>query len=177
MSGQGMLTFLVLLLLGFIGFVIYFIFKILQFVLVSVNLYKKMVTRQDAMINLLIDIRDKTKKYDKKAIIDKEEDVSINYADDSSKYVKEDKDPPIPETAQNSVPEREPGAAAYCPQCRSPFREGFTKCKDCGVELIRYDDVAKKEVADSNFCYHCGEVFTQRQAEELKRCPKCKKEL
>ncbi len=44
MSGGSMLTFLILLLLGFIGFVIYFFFKILQFVLVSVNLYKKMVT-------------------------------------------------------------------------------------------------------------------------------------
>ena len=63
MSGSSMVTFLILLLLGFIGFVIYFIFKILQFVLVSVNLYKKMVNRQDAMIKLLMDVRDNTKEF------------------------------------------------------------------------------------------------------------------
>lgn len=64
MSGSSMLTLLVLLLLGFIGFVIYFIFKILEFVIVSVNLYKKMVRRQDAMLKLLMDIRDNTKTFD-----------------------------------------------------------------------------------------------------------------
>ena len=64
MSGSSMLTFLVLLLLGFIGFVVYFIFKILQFVIVSVNLYKKMVNRQDATVKLLMDIRDSKKIFD-----------------------------------------------------------------------------------------------------------------
>ena len=24
----------------------------------------------------------------------------------------------------------------YCPECRSEYREGFTKCADCGVELV-----------------------------------------
>ena len=47
-----------LVFLGFIFFVIYFIFKQLQFVIQSVNLYKDMVTRQDMMIRLLQDIRD-----------------------------------------------------------------------------------------------------------------------
>jgi len=24
----------------------------------------------------------------------------------------------------------------YCPQCRAEFREGFTRCSDCGIELV-----------------------------------------
>ena len=52
-----------IILVAFIIFCIYFIFKQIQFVLVSVNLYKKMVNRQDAIVNLLLDIRDNTKKY------------------------------------------------------------------------------------------------------------------
>ena len=24
----------------------------------------------------------------------------------------------------------------YCPQCRSEYREGFTRCADCDVELV-----------------------------------------
>ncbi len=80
----------------------------------------------------------------KKAAIDKEEDVTINYADDSTKYVKEDTEPPVTETAKSSVPERESGAAAYCPQCGFTYREGVTKCAECGIDLIRYDDISEK---------------------------------
>jgi hypothetical protein len=24
----------------------------------------------------------------------------------------------------------------FCPECRSEYREGFTKCSDCGVDLV-----------------------------------------
>ena len=61
MNTQAVITLIVLVLLGFIGFCIYFIFKILQFVIQATNLYKDMVTRQDVMIKLLKDIRDKGK--------------------------------------------------------------------------------------------------------------------
>lgn len=44
-------------------FGIFFIYKQVQFVIMSVNLYKKMVNRQDAMVRLLLDIRDNTKRY------------------------------------------------------------------------------------------------------------------
>ena len=64
---EGIQTFLAIL--GVISFaltifIIYFIFKILQFVVMAINLYKKMVNRQDAMLKLLLDIRDNTKKFE-----------------------------------------------------------------------------------------------------------------
>jgi predicted Zn-ribbon and HTH transcriptional regulator len=49
----------VLVVLGFIGFAIYFIFKQLEFVIRAINLYERMITRQDTIIELLKDIREK----------------------------------------------------------------------------------------------------------------------
>jgi C-terminal processing protease CtpA/Prc len=57
-----------LLALAITIFYIYFVFKVLEFVLVSVKLYKKMINRQDAMLQLLLDMRDNTKSYDANAI-------------------------------------------------------------------------------------------------------------
>jgi hypothetical protein len=57
MGAGGFVTILIIGFVGFILFCIYFILKQLQFVLVSVNLYKKMVNRQDAVVKLLLDIR------------------------------------------------------------------------------------------------------------------------
>ena len=45
----------------FFGFIVYYIFKQIEFVLSATNLYKKIVTREDVIIKLLIDIRDNTK--------------------------------------------------------------------------------------------------------------------
>jgi hypothetical protein len=25
----------------------------------------------------------------------------------------------------------------FCPVCKSEYREGFTKCSDCGVDLVK----------------------------------------
>ena len=43
---EGFLTILMFVVLGFICFCIYFIFKIFQFVIQAINLYKDMVIRQ-----------------------------------------------------------------------------------------------------------------------------------
>jgi len=53
MDMQTVITLIVIILLGFVGFCIYFIFKILQFVIQAINLYKDMITRQDMIIRLL----------------------------------------------------------------------------------------------------------------------------
>jgi hypothetical protein len=35
----------------------------------------------------------------------------------------------------------------FCPQCRTEYRDGFTKCADCGVALVR---ALETEVEDSS---------------------------
>jgi len=56
---------------GFVLFCIYFFFKSLQFVISAINLYKKIINREDAIIKLLIDIRDNTKKYSESDLPDR----------------------------------------------------------------------------------------------------------
>jgi predicted PurR-regulated permease PerM len=57
----GFIIFIVLLLVAIFIFGIYFVFKQAQFVAQAVNLYKKMIARQDTMLKLMKDIRDNTK--------------------------------------------------------------------------------------------------------------------
>jgi hypothetical protein len=58
---EGLILFFLLAFLAFVGFVIYFIFKQVQFVVQAVNLYKKILYREEAIIKILLDIRDNTK--------------------------------------------------------------------------------------------------------------------
>jgi len=117
----GLLTILVLLFLAFVGFVIYFIFKLLQFVLVSVNLYKKMVRRQDAIIKLLIDIRDNTKKF----VIGDSEVLDMETKDDEEKELRTVEEPFKKEPSE-----------FICPNCRQLVSKEETFCPKCGERLI-----------------------------------------
>lgn len=54
MGTLGLLVFL-----GFVGFAIYLMFKSIQFITQAINLYKEMIARQDVMVKLLKDIRDR----------------------------------------------------------------------------------------------------------------------
>ena len=60
---SGLAMFLGLLFIAFVIFSIYFIFKILEFVIRAINLYEKMISGNDLIIKLLIDVRDGTKTY------------------------------------------------------------------------------------------------------------------
>ena len=60
MGGSGLQFFGVIIVL-FILFGIYFVFKQVQFVLQAIDLYKKILNRQDTIIKILIDIRDNKK--------------------------------------------------------------------------------------------------------------------
>ena len=80
---EGTLVIFALIGLAFIIFNIYFIFKILQFVIMAINLYKKMVNRQDAMLKLLLDIRDNTKKFDDKNL---SSEIVNNTVNQTNKY-------------------------------------------------------------------------------------------
>jgi hypothetical protein len=107
---QGMLTFIVIVILGFFGFIIYFNFKVIQFILTATNLYKKMVSRQDAMVKLLIDIRDNTKSYN---IADVVEDT---VAEEDLERLK----------------------ASYCYHCGTPVsdKDQDKPCQSCGKNIF-----------------------------------------
>lgn len=103
---EGVLGGIVVLILAIVVFVIYFYVKIIQFFLVSVNLYKKMVTRQDATVKLLLDIRNNTKTYT--ALIDEDgldEEASAQTADD------------------------------FCYHCGAELTEQVDQCTKCGKKL------------------------------------------
>ena len=87
----------ILIILAFIIFIIYFIFKILQFVIVTVNLYKKMIRRQDAMLKILLDIRDNTQKYE--GVISEETD-NLSSNDESETFVCEECKVKVPSNAK-----------------------------------------------------------------------------
>jgi len=57
MPFQTVIILIVLGVLLFCGFVIYFIFKNIEFTIQAVNLYKKMIDRQDIIIKLLNDLK------------------------------------------------------------------------------------------------------------------------
>ena len=105
---EGTLIVFVIIFLSFVIFVIYFIFKILQFVIQAINLYKRIVNRQDAMLKLLLDIRDSTKKYENisssSEVIDK-----IQFDPDDDDFICEECKAVVPAKAK------------FCTNCGSHF--------------------------------------------------------
>ena len=101
---EGFITIVFIVFISFILFVIYFNFKIIQFVIQAVNLYKKMIVRQDATLNLLMDIRDNTKKFDNRLL--KEADTEI------------DSEPKI--------------ELKTCSKCHSEIPVMYKRCPKCG---------------------------------------------
>jgi len=108
MEGQGTLVVFGLIFISFVIFVIYFIFKILQFVIQAINLYKKILNRQDAMLRILLDIRDNTKKYEN---INSYSDEIINTSSN------EDDGTAVCENCKAVVPDN----AKFCTNCGSHF--------------------------------------------------------
>lgn len=103
---EGYLGIAAIVFVASIIFIIYFYFKVLQFVIQAINLYKKMVIRQDAMIHLLLDIRDNTKHYDK--ISKQLEDADDNLSQDSQDELK------------------------ICDKCKLEIPVYYKRCPKCG---------------------------------------------
>ena len=59
---MGTIQILAVVALAIIGFYIYCFFKVIEFVVIAVNLYKEMIENQKATINLLGKIRDEIEK-------------------------------------------------------------------------------------------------------------------
>jgi len=104
--------------IAFMLFCIYFIFKQIQFVLVSVNLYKKMVNRQDAMVKILLDIRDNTKKF--------------GAAASSSSIVEKEQIEDYKPSQETEPDEEAPGFCYYC-GAENPKKSKI--CPKCGKFL------------------------------------------
>lgn len=60
----------------------------------------------------------------------------------------------------------------FCPTCKAEYRSGVTRCSDCGVALVDRLPEEQREnledcsncsehvTADSDFCVHCGAMFS-----------------
>ena len=106
-------------------FIIYYFFKLIEFTLTATNLYRKMVRRQDAMIRLLIDIRDNTKEYDLSATLTDEEDSSV----------KEDVPPLSSEGRVPYLPVGEEAGGEFCHHCGAELQGRTDNCPSCGKRL------------------------------------------
>jgi len=131
---------LAVLVTAFIIFSIYFIFKLLQFVIVSVNLFKTMVKRQDAIIKILIDIRDQTTVFNnKKTVLPLEEESDTDNLDADLKIENEnDEDfsslnnparigPPVYTSNEQSL--------EFCYHCGAELKKQAEACPKCGKKL------------------------------------------
>lgn len=113
---QGIFGFLVLVLVGLIVFAIYFIFKVLQFVIQAINLYKDMVSRQNAMIKILKDIRDQTKVSTSSRVLSKN---SRNTNFDNKYHV-------------------------LCPHCKTKTKKWREVCSNCGKKILTAEEKKKE---------------------------------
>jgi len=103
---EAVIAIVGIVLIAVILFIFYFIAKIMQFVIQAVNLYKKIINREDTIIKLLLDIRDSTKKYEEGAQV----------IDDMS-YSSNDEDEFVCGKCNTKVP----GSAKTCPKCGAEF--------------------------------------------------------
>ena len=126
--GGGETILLLLLIIGFllwVFFKLYLKFKILQFIIQAINLYKKILYREDAIIKLLLDIRDNTKT------------AGVS-SDDLSEYL--DESPP-------------PRGNTYCPFCQKSDAyfdaNGNLFCPHCRKVLDPALSLSGKRVSES----------------------------
>lgn len=96
-----------IIILVYLIFTAYFIFKYFQFFIQATKLYKKMIVRQEAMLNLLLDIRDNTKNYSSQ----KFEDIEKSYFNEPKEAFK------ICETCNTRLPVN----LKHCPKCGNKF--------------------------------------------------------
>ena len=48
----------------------------------------------------------------------------------------------------------------FCPVCKGEFREGFTHCDECNVDLVAsLDNISTKIEGEFMLCPHCNKEF------------------
>jgi len=126
--------------LAFIVFVIYFIFKILQFVIQAINLYKKILNRQDSMLKILLDIRDNTKNY--------ENTYSTSVEPNANSANKTEKTYSAPTKIQSASPKRKtPKEEKALSETINMMRQGVISLSD--IDLIEIaEDIMQSHPSD-----------------------------
>ena len=126
----GFMTLIALAFLAFLVFTIYFFFKSMQFVIQAVDLYKKMINREEAILQVLVDIRDNTKSY---------EGNSGPTGTPSLQEVLKMRDAQKGAQAQApAIPTIAPTAAQIlaCKACNTELKAGDEFCPQCGKPTI-----------------------------------------
>ena len=121
---ENMLIIFVVIFITFAIFVAIFIFKQIEFVLTAVNLYKKMIKHQDAMVKLLIDIRDNTKKYSG-SIKEEESAVSMPFSLATNLSTQDD----------DSSDDENATKLEFCYYCGADLEGAINKCPKCGEKI------------------------------------------
>ena len=146
---EGILIVILLISLGFIGFCVYFIFKILQFVIQAINLYKDMIVRIDMIIKSLnasdtrIDTiikllqpseraKNSTLERDNKAKLSSSEDIEQNKID-RAKIEKQ-------KTLKNHRKNKKIIASGKCPECGESIDGDAVMCLECGFDFSEFKD-------------------------------------
>ena len=149
---EGILIVILLISLGFIGFCVYFIFKILQFVIQAINLYKDMVVRIDVIIKLLhtsdtrIDTiikllqpsekaKNSTLERDSKAKSSSSEDRGQNKID----MAKLEKQKTL-KKAEAFKESKKIIASGKCPECGESIDGDEVMCLECGFDFSEFID-------------------------------------
>ena len=120
---EGFIVYLLVFLLLFVGmilFAIYFVTKVLGFFVNATRLYRAMIRRHDAMISLLIDLRDNTKRIEADTLI-------AQLGDESASELQNDLTPPRP--ANNMF------VTFDCPQCGNTIYQRVAQCMFCQKAL------------------------------------------
>lgn len=59
----------------------------------------------------------------------------------------------------------------FCPICKGEFREGFTECSGCQVNLVAdLDNITEKIKGEFRLCHHCEREFHDF---DIEHCPGC----
>lgn len=122
---EGFIIFSMLVILGFIVLCIYFIYKQIEFVVVSVNLYKKMVKQQSAMAEILLDIRDQTKNFNKTESSIKSDNKSEIDSSSTKSAIYDNEDD------VNDDDE----ILEFCYHCGYELKKKVKTCPNCGKKL------------------------------------------
>ena len=127
--------FVSLIFIGIIMVAVMLCYEALQFIWKAIDLYKKMVQKEDEIIKLLIEIRENTKK--DSAITPKEEQVveSHKIIDIVKTEAESLATASVDIREENNKKETVESKKKFCYHCGKELVEGTTTCPKCGAPI------------------------------------------